>query len=471
MCNAAHEELYSVVRSLLRPGVPFEEILRVGVSHAGKGRPKSDPEAWIAQRLLDRRNPPARPAERQLWDGRWVLVCERRMSDGGIASLEIDITALKEMQRALRESEQRLARAQRIAGVGDIEHNVVTGKVTWSDHAYDIYGVPKDRPLTWKNFITLVHPEDRERVSKILDDVCKGIPAAPLEYRIIRPDGTLVHLLRENEPIHDRSGKIVRVASTVKDITELRQSQARERELHAALQHRQKFEALGTLAGGIAHDMNNTLVPILALSKRAMTNALIGTREHTNFETIYRASEHARDLVKQILTFSRKESADKKRVPLGRLTHDALQMVHASLPATIALVERIGEVPFVLGDAGQLRQVIINLTTNAAQAIGEAAGTITIHVECDGADEVQLSVRDTGCGINDAHLPWLFDPFFTTKEAGQGTGLGLSVVHGIVTAHGGHIEVKSELGRGAEFTVTFPAVRLKAEPVVIEPAA
>ena len=132
MCNAAHEEFYSVVAPFLRPGVSFEEILRAGVKHATPARPISDFEAGVAQRLLDRRNPTARVVERQLWDGRWVLVCERHMSDGGTASLQIDITALKETQRALHESEQRLARAQRIAGVGDIEHDIATGKVTWS---------------------------------------------------------------------------------------------------------------------------------------------------------------------------------------------------------------------------------------------------------------------------------------------------------------------------------------------------
>ena len=291
----------------------------------------------------------------------------------------------------------------------------------------------------------------------------QGIPGPVIEYRIIRPDGSLLHLLRENEPIHDASGKIVRVASTVKDITELRQTQERERELHIALQHRQKLEALGTLAGGIAHDMNNTLVPILALSKRAMTRAPDGTRERKNFETIYRASEHARDLVKQILTFSRKDSVDKKPVRLGALTHEALQMMRAGLPAMIALVERIDEAPLVLGDAGQIRQVIINLITNAAQAIGETTGTIIVRVEGD-HEWVRLNVSDTGCGVDDHHLPRLFDPFFTTKEACRGTGLGLSVVHGIVTAHGGRIEVKSELGNGAEFAVVFPTIAATDEP-------
>jgi PAS domain S-box-containing protein len=470
MCNAAHEELYSVVGSLLRPGVPFEAILRAGVMHAASTRPFPDPEAWIAQRLLDHRNPAPRTVERQLWDGRWVLVCERRMSDGGTASLQIDISALKETQRALRQSEQRLARAQRIASVGDIEHDIVTGTVTWSDHAYEIYGLPKGKMPKWEEFIALVHPEDRAHVNDILRAVRRGIPAPVTEYRIIRPDGSLLYLLRENEPIRDASGKVVRVASTVKDITELRQSQERERELHIALQHRQKLEALGTLAGGIAHDMNNTLVPILALSKRAMAHAPAGSRERQNFETIYRASEHARDLVKQILTFSRKDNIDKKPVRLGILAREALQMMRAGIPTTIALVEHIDETPLVLGDAGQIRQVIINLVTNAAQAIGETSGTITIRVEAS-PERVWLSVSDTGCGVGDQDLPKLFDPFFTTKEAGQGTGLGLSVVHGIVTAHGGRIDVKSELGRGAEFIVAFPALAAREQPTAIEPAA
>ena len=153
----------------------------------------------------------------------------------------------------------------------------------------------------------------------------------------------------------------MRVASTVKDITELRQSQERERDLHVALQHRQKLEALGTLAGGIAHDMNNTLVPILALSKRGMTHALAGSRERQNFETIYPASEHARDLVKQILTFSRRDNVDKKPVRLGTIAREALQMMRAGIPTMIGLVEHIDEAPLVLGDAGQIRQVIINL--------------------------------------------------------------------------------------------------------------
>lgn len=472
MCNAAFERLHAAIPPDRRRGLRFEEILRAGAQPDGTESRETlaEREAWIKQRLREHRDPPPQPVERQLWDGRWILVCERRMSDGGTAGLQIDITALKETQQALFESQQRLARAQRIAGVGDIEHDIATGKVTFSDHAYDIYGLAKDGVPSWESFMSLIHPEDRDRVTDVIGHMEKGMPAPNIEYRIIRPDGEIRHLLRENETIRDRSGKVVRVASTVQDVTELRQSQERERDLHAQLQHRQKLEALGTLAGGIAHDMNNTLVPILALSKRAMTQAAAGSRERANLEIIYHASEHARDLVKQILAFSRKENVDKTRIHLGPIARDALQMMRASLPTTLALIERVDDVPSILGDSGQIRQVIINLVTNAAQAIGETSGTITVRVDA-AHDWARINVADTGCGIDELHLPRLFDPFFTTKEAGQGTGLGLSVVHGIVTAHGGRIEVKSTPGRGAEFIVILPTIAGDQSDIAVGSAA
>jgi PAS domain S-box-containing protein len=470
MCNAAYELLYSIVAPELQRGTPFEAILRAGLGRSSTRRTDTEREAWIARRVAEHRNPPAQPMERQLWDGRWALVCERRMSDGGIAGLQIDITALKKTQQALHESQQRLARAQRIAGVGDIELDVETHAVTWSDHAYEIYGVPKGHVPGLKEFLDLVHPDDRERVRAVVERIRSGQAAPNIEYRLIRPDGQLRHVLRENETILDEGGKVIRVASTVQDITELRQSQERERELQAQLEHRQKLEALGTLAGGIAHDMNNTLVPILALSKRAMTRAPEGSRERLNLETIYHASEHARDLVKQILAFSRKENVDKKPVGLGSITRDALQILRASLPAMIVLVEQIDDAPEVMGDAGQLRQVIVNLVTNAAQAIGDNTGTITVQIESS-PEWAFLSVADTGCGIDERHLPRLFDPFFTTKEAGQGTGLGLSVVHGIVTAHGGRIEVDSVLGSGAVFTIVLPTLAAQNDAATVDSAA
>ena len=154
------------------------------------------------------------------------------------------------------------------------------------------------------------------------------------------------------------------------DITEIVAGEQKRRELEAQLYHSQKLEALGTLAGGIAHDLNNTLVPIMALTKLAQVQTEKGSKVHARLDTVLRASERARDLVKQILFFSRKQDLLTQEVDLGAVIRETLQMLRASLPATVVIVERVSDVPTVLGDSGQLQQVVVNMMTNAAQAIG-----------------------------------------------------------------------------------------------------
>jgi two-component system cell cycle sensor histidine kinase/response regulator CckA len=240
----------------------------------------------------------------------------------------------------------------------------------------------------------------------------------------------------------------------------------------------QNLEALGTLAGGIAHDLNNTLVPVLSLTKLTLRRLPEGSRERQNLLTVVEASERARDLVRWIVAFSRQEEHKEKTVlDLAAMLEKAIETLRASLPATISIEPRIEPVPLLLGDAGQLHQVIVNLAANAAQAIGSDVGTITIGlsmalhgpggVTADGAgsrDWVCLSVSDNGCGMDEATQRRIFEPFFTTKGVGLGTGLGLSVVHGIVAAHGGHIEVTSATGQGSKFTIYFPTLRAVASP-------
>ena len=238
-------------------------------------------------------------------------------------------------------------------------------------------------------------------------------------------------------------------------------------ELEAQLFASQKMEALGTLAGGVAHDLNNTLVPMLALAKVTGRRLPEGSRERSNLDTILQASERARDLVSQILTFSRRSMPTRQSVDLAQIVRDALKLLRASVPTTIEIEERIAQVPRLMGDAGKLHQVMTNLITNAAQAIGDRLGKITVEIATAPgellvgaaraqAPAVRLSVSDTGCGMAPTILTRIFDPFFTTKPAGVGTGLGLSVVHGIVTQHGGRIAVDSAVGRGTRFDVYLP---------------
>ena len=255
------------------------------------------------------------------------------------------------------------------------------------------------------------------------------------------------------------------------DITAIKRADEQQRRLKAQDQmyHAQRLEALGTLAGGIAHDLNNTLVPVLGLTKLMMKRHPENSREHANLATILQAGERARDLVRRILAFTRKEAPIRKHVDLAPLVRDSLKMIRSSLPATIDIAEAIETVPPVLADPGQLHQIVLNLVVNAAQAIGHGMGTITVALRAerfplpldDGIGPpvscVALTVRDSGCGMDEATMQRVFEPFFTTKPVGEGTGLGLSVVHSIVAQHGGRATVESRVGQGTRFDVYLPA--------------
>jgi signal transduction histidine kinase len=293
------------------------------------------------------------------------------------------------------------------------------------------------------------------------DQIKQGICPPTFEYRVVRPDGSLRHVRRETELIRDEAGAVIRLIGTIHDVTEQREAQQRQSELERQLLHSQKLEALGTLAGGIAHDLNNTLVPIMALTKLAQVQTEKGSKVHARLDTVLRASERARDLVKQILAFSRKQDLLTQEVDLGAVIRETLQMLRASLPATVVIVERVSDVPTVLGDSGQLQQVVVNMMTNAAQAIGGKIGKVTVSLSTvveDRASYVCLAIADTGCGMDKDTLARIFEPFFTTKTVGEGTGLGLAVAHGIVLSHGGYISARSASGEGSELTVMLPSL-------------
>jgi signal transduction histidine kinase len=236
------------------------------------------------------------------------------------------------------------------------------------------------------------------------------------------------------------------------------------------------MKALGTLAGGIAHDLNNTLVPILSLSKM-VAERMPDSDEREDLETITFASERARDLLQQLLDFSRNQVTVKEGVDLGAVVHRSLQLIRATLPANVRLIEEIEAVPLLQGDGGQLGRVAANLITNSIQAIGKQPGIVTVAVApaapADWPDElgppgggaVVLSVGDTGCGMDAATVERIFEPFYTTKRVGEGTGLGLSVVHGIVTDHGGHIDVQSKRRKGTTFKIVLPLAGPESAPI------
>jgi two-component system, cell cycle sensor histidine kinase and response regulator CckA len=211
-------------------------------------------------------------------------------------------------------------------------------------------------------------------------------------------------------------------------------------------------------------------VPVLGLTKLMIKRHPENSRDHMNLATILQAGERARDLVRRILAFTRKDAPIRERVDLASLVRDSLKMIRSSLPATIDVAEEIDTVPPVLGDPGQLHQIVLNLVVNAAQAIGGGMGTITVATRTERfalplgesiglpVPCVALTVRDSGCGMDEATMQRVFEPFFTTKPVGEGTGLGLSVVQSIVAQHGGRATVKSRVGQGTRFDVYLPAL-------------
>ncbi|HEY3918675.1 MAG TPA: PAS domain-containing protein [Stellaceae bacterium] len=378
-----------------------------------------------------------------------------------------DITERKRAELEIIQSRESMAHAQRIANMGSFDHELTADRTTWSDQMFTILGVDTDSvPPGWATTLQFVHPEDRDGfvATRARADAAHS---EPFEFRITRADGEERILRREYDVHSSDDGRPLRIFGTMQDITEQRLAQARERNLERQLLHSQKLEALGTLAGGIAHDLNNTLVPIMALSKLTARRFEAGTPVRANLDTIYEASERARDLVRRVLAFSRKEEPERQEANLAEVVREALKLMRATVPTSIQLDAAIADVPPIRADASQIHQVITNLISNAAGAITNGMGTITVSlgltVPATGPSEVCLSVADTGCGMDEATQERIFEPFFTTKTVGEGTGLGLSIVHGIIASHGGRIELKSAPGKGTRFDLYFPLPKAAAD--------
>jgi PAS domain S-box-containing protein len=380
-----------------------------------------------------------------------------------------EITERKEVELELRRSRENMARAQRTAALGSFERDLRTTTTEWSDEMYKIFGYEKGKVEPGFEAIeTLVHPEDRARFAANGRNAKEHVANGPIEFRIRRPDGQERIVRRESGFICDAESKPIRFYGSYQDITVRRATEARERALERQLLHSQKHEALGTMASGIAHDLNNTLVPIMALSKLETRYAPPESRLRRNLDTIFAASVQARDLVKRVLTFTRRDEIDKKDTDLRAIVDEALKLMRATIPTSIELAAELAPVPPIPLDASQIYQVVTNLITNAAHAIGNGIGTITLivdhHASALERGAIRLSVKDTGRGMDEETRRRIFEPFFTTKAVGQGTGLGLSIIDGIVASHGGWIEVASAPGEGAQFDVYFPVAAKDTAP-------
>ena len=294
-----------------------------------------------------------------------------------------------------------------------------------------------------------------------------------------RKDGTLYEEEATISPVLDKNARIVNYVAVNRDVT-------REVDLQRRLRQAQKLEAIGALASGIAHDFNNVLAAIIGYGQIAADQIPEHSPLHADLEQVLKAADRAADLVRQILMFSRAGEQERQPVAVDEIIKEALKLLRPSLPSTIQIRADIAaECKRVLADPTQIHQVLMNLCTNAYQAMGERGGILSLqlvpfdvmaefaaaHVNLHEGPHVMLSVSDTGPGIAPGIIERIFEPFFTTKTEREGSGLGLSTVHGIVTAHGGEVAVYSELGQGTEFRVYLPCLdtedRIEPGPEIV----
>jgi PAS domain S-box-containing protein len=288
--------------------------------------------------------------------------------------------------------------------------------------------------------------------------------------RGLRKDGGCFDVAASLAPVWAESGEIEHSVMVMRDVSQ-------EMALELQLRQAQKMEAIGTLAGGIAHDFNNILSAILGYSELTLRNLPRESEERENLQEVVLAGRRARDLIRQILAFSRRSEEAFQPIEFHLILKEAFKLLRSSLPTSIEMRQNIRKCRPLLGDPTQLHQVVMNLCTNAGQAMGEGVGTLSVELEEKNLSEeeaaeqglgaagtyLRLTVSDTGHGISPTVKERIFEPYFTTKQHEKGTGLGLSVVHGIVKAHGGSISVESQPGKGSTFLVFFPATELETE--------
>ena len=460
LCNQRYRDLFHGCASYIIPGINFEELLCLRLAHNGGTNDLADGAGWAAQRLQDHREAKGH-IEQHRENGRWILITERRMRDGGIAGLRIDVTDLKESQAALRRSEERLDRAQEIAGIGSWEVDVATDRYTWSKQMYRLRGFcPETFNPTSATVAAYVHPDDEPSIRQFRDDLKAGIARDPIEKRVMRPDGEVRVLRYEGRPIVDADGAIRRVSGTAQDITDRRLMEHR-------LAESQKMEVLGQFAGGMAHDFNNDLGVVIG--NLELLEDFTGAEpdaEQLRAEALAGAL-HGSELTRQLLAFARRQPLHPAQVQPNQLILAISRLLARLLGEHIELKLDLAADPWSVSvDSAQLEAALTNLVSNARDAMGNG-GILTIattNVCVDGrvaadnpglspGDHVRIEVTDTGAGIPAHIVGNIFEPFFTTKAQGKGTGLGLSTVFGFARQSGGHVAVRSQPGLGATFSL------------------
>jgi PAS domain S-box-containing protein len=413
-----------------------------------------------------------RKADGSLWDievyGKRIYVKERPLA----FLILHDITEQKKSQRALVESNERMHFILNATNAGTWESDLATMESKWSDELFRLNGIePREKPLTHEEVLATFVEEDRLMGEQAAADAISHAAEFNASWRIRDNNGNIKCLLCKGNPVKDANGKVVKYVGITLDITEQKRTEEEKKQLETRIRRSERLETLGNLAGGIAHDFNNMLTPILGYAEMGMLDLPANDKLYTYLNEITKAAERAKNLVYQILTFSKSRETESSSISIQSIIDEALKLLRASIPTTISIEKHIDQnCRNIFADPSKIYQVILNLCTNAFHAMEESGGTLSIGLdettpggtlirkfpELNIEPYVQLTITDTGHGMESRTLDRIFEPFFTTKPINKGTGLGLSVVHGIITSYKGVIDVESQPNKGATFHIYLP---------------
>lgn len=378
-----------------------------------------------------------------------------------------DITERRLTEKKLQKNESRLKRAEKIGKIGNWEYDLLNYSIVWSDNLFTLYERdPKLGPPSDDEVSKYYSVEDHKRLRSYIQQIMEtGEPIEGFECPVKIPSGRAI-VSGSMFPIMDGEEKITKIFGVLQDITERKQAEKEQKRLKDKLQQVQKMESIGNLAGGIAHDFNNILYPILGFTQMSMDELPKNHPVQENLLDVLDGAKRARDLVKRILLFSRQKEQALKPIPLKPIIEESLKLLRSSFPSNIEIqTQYYSETDNVLCDETEIHEIIMNLCTNAYQAMEDMNGIIQIILDKEKppsdislpiGEYLRLSISDNGPGIKPEVIQNIFEPYFTTKEVGKGSGLGLSVVHGIVKNYKGEIQVENHHGKGTTFHIYLP---------------
>ena len=397
-----------------------------------------------------------------------------------LIGINTDITERKEVEEKLRQSEARLKLSQQSAKIGTWEWNLATNKTIWSDGVWNQLGLEIESIDTnYNKYMDFVLPEDVKGLEYALVNSVKCGGALDTEYRIRRTDDKISWICAKGSVVYEKNGKPERMVGVTIDVTDRKTAEENLHKTEENLRQAQKLESIGRLAGGIAHDFNNMLTAINGYSDLTLRSLGMEHPLRSNIQEIKNAGERSALLTSQLLAFSRQQILQPKILKINETISEITTLLKRLIGEDVRLVTDLHPAAGqIKADPGQITQVIMNLAVNSRDAI-KKGGTITIEtrkVKRDGnyvqgiggssaGNYVLLAVTDDGSGMDSKTMEHIFEPFYTTKEKGIGTGLGLATVYGIIEQSGGHIEVRSEIGKGSTFEIYLPQVDDETEAI------